>query len=39
MIAGLVDDIPQGLDKATHAIDSGAARDALETLIEVSNGE
>ncbi len=38
LIAGLVDDIPSGLDKATDAIDSGAARAALETLIEVSNG-
>jgi len=38
MIAGLVEDIPQGLDKATEAIDSGAARQALEKLIEVSNG-
>lgn len=37
MIAGLVDDIPSGLDKALAAIDSGAARQALETLIEVSN--
>jgi anthranilate phosphoribosyltransferase len=38
MIAGIVKDIPAGLDKATEAIDSGAARDALEKLIEVSNG-
>jgi anthranilate phosphoribosyltransferase len=37
MIAGLVDDIPSGLDKAMKAIDSGAARDALQTLIKVSN--
>jgi len=38
LIAGLVDDIPSGLDKAVHSIDSGAARQALEKLIEVSNG-
>lgn len=37
MIAGLADDIPQGLDKASEAIDSGAARAALEKLIEISN--
>ncbi len=37
MIAGLAEDIPSGLDKAVESIDSGAARAALETLIEVSN--
>ena len=38
LIAGFVADIPAGLDKAAYAIDSGAARAALEKLIEVSNG-
>lgn len=36
MIAGLVDDIPSGLDKARNSIDNGKARQALETLIKVS---
>jgi anthranilate phosphoribosyltransferase len=35
--AGRVSDIPQGLEKAAHAIDSGAARDKLAGLIEISN--
>jgi len=38
MLAGLADDIPSGIDMATESIDSGKARAALETLIEVSNG-
>jgi anthranilate phosphoribosyltransferase len=38
MIAGLAVDIPAGIDMATDSIDSGKARAALETLIEVSNG-
>jgi len=37
MIAGLAADIPSGIDMATQSIDSGKARAALETLIEVSN--
>lgn len=38
MIAGLAKDIVSGIDMATQSIDSGKARAALETLIEVSNG-
>ncbi|RKQ71616.1 anthranilate phosphoribosyltransferase [Litorimonas taeanensis] len=38
MIAGLASDIPQGLDKAISAIDSGLAHQALRKLIEVSHG-
>jgi len=38
MIAGLANDIPSGIDMATDSIDSGKAKTALETLIEVSNG-
>lgn len=38
MLAGLAKDIPTGIDLATDSIDSGKARAALETLIEVSNG-
>ena len=39
MIAGLAADIPAGIDMAAAAIDSGKAREALDTLIQVSNGE
>ena len=38
IIAGLANDIVQGIDMAQNSIDSGKARAALETLIEVSNG-
>lgn len=38
MIAGLTDDIPSGIDMARASIESGAARTALQKLIEVSNG-
>jgi len=38
MLASLASDIPSGIDMATESIDSGKARAALETLIEVSNG-
>jgi len=38
MIAGLAADIPDGIDRATESIDSGKAKAALETLIEVSHG-
>jgi len=38
MLAGLANDIPSGIDMATESIDSGKAKAALETLIEVSNG-
>jgi len=38
MLAGLASDIPNGIDMATESIDSGKAKAALETLIEVSNG-
>ena len=37
MIAGLAKDIPSGIDLATQSIDSGKAKAALETLVEVSN--
>ncbi|MDB2438004.1 anthranilate phosphoribosyltransferase [Hellea sp.] len=37
MIAGLAKDIPNGIDLATQSIDSGKAKAALDTLIEVSN--
>jgi len=39
MIAGLAADIPAGIDMAAAAIDSGKAREALDILIQVSNGE
>lgn len=38
MIAGLAPDIAAGIDRATAAIDDGRARNALDTLIKVSNG-
>jgi len=38
MIAGLAEDIPAGIDMAAKSLDSGKAKTALETLIEVSNG-
>ncbi|MEP3891548.1 MAG: anthranilate phosphoribosyltransferase [Hellea sp.] len=38
MLAGIAKDIVSGIDLATQSIDSGKARTALETLIEVSNG-
>jgi len=38
MIAGLADNIGAGIDMAAQSIDSGRARAALKTLIEVSNG-
>ncbi len=38
MIAGIADDIAQGIDMAQNSIDSGKARAALDRLIEVSNG-
>jgi len=38
MIAGHAKDIAAGIELATESIDSGKAKAALETLIEVSNG-
>ncbi len=38
MIAGHATDIAAGIDMAAASIDSGKARAALDTLIEVSNG-
>ena len=37
-VAGKADDIRAGVTIATDAIDSGAARNALNTLIEITNG-
>lgn len=37
VVGGLADDIPDGIEKAAEAIDSGAARARLETLVKVSN--
>lgn len=37
MIAGLADDIPSGIDLAATSISSGKARQALDTLIRISN--
>ena len=37
MIAGLVNDIPAGIDRATKAIDSGAANATLASLIKLSS--
>ena len=37
MIAGIADSVEHGIELARHSIDSGKARAALKTLIEVSN--
>lgn len=37
MIAGLANDIPSGINRATKAIDSGAANTALAKLVDLSN--
>lgn len=37
VIGGLAEDIPEGIDKAGKAIDSGAALAALEALVKTSN--
>ena len=37
-IAGLADELPQGLDMAMNAIQSGAAQAALDTLVKVTQG-
>ena len=37
LVADLVEDLSEGLDRASEAIDSGAAREALDRLIAVSN--
>jgi anthranilate phosphoribosyltransferase len=34
LAAGAAGDLPEGVEKAADAIDSGAARDVLETLVE-----
>ena len=39
LVAGLVDDLPAGIDAAREAIDSGAAVAALAALVEVSQRE
>lgn len=36
LVAGLVSDIADGIDRACASIDSGAARDVLERAVEVS---
>jgi anthranilate phosphoribosyltransferase len=38
LVAGLVDDLPAGLEGATAAIDGGGAEGALARLVEVSQG-
>jgi anthranilate phosphoribosyltransferase len=37
VVAGVVDDLIAGIEAARHSIESGAARERLERLIEVSN--
>lgn len=37
MIAGIVQDIPTGLDRAIVSIKTGAARQALQQLVAISN--
>ena len=37
MVAGLADDVPQGLALAQQSIDSGAAGQALDKLVALSN--
>ena len=39
LVAGLVDDLPAGIEAAREAIDSGAAVKALANLVEVSQRE
>ena len=36
LVAGLVDDLPAGIERAAEALDSGAAAATLDRLIEVS---
>jgi anthranilate phosphoribosyltransferase len=36
-VAGKANDIADGVPVAQHAIDTGAARDALERLVQASN--
>ncbi|NCO87364.1 MAG: anthranilate phosphoribosyltransferase [Rhodobacterales bacterium] len=38
LVAGKVNDLPQGVEKARESIDSGAARRAVETLARVTQG-
>lgn len=37
LVAGVVKDIPQGIDKATASIDNGDARKALDALVGATN--
>ena len=37
MVADVAEDWSEGLDRATEAIDSGAAREALDKLVAVTN--
>lgn len=37
MVAGLANDIKEGVERATQALDSGAAKEKLEALIAASN--
>ena len=37
VVGGLAEDIPEGIEKAATAIDSGAARERLDALVRVSN--
>jgi anthranilate phosphoribosyltransferase len=37
LAAGTVKDFREGIEKAAHSIDSGAAAKTLDRLIEVSN--
>ena len=37
MVAGIADDLHRGFLKAAESIDSGAAAQCLEKLIEISN--
>jgi len=37
VVAGLAADLPEGVDRARAAIDSGRAAQALDLLVRVSN--
>ena len=39
LVAGLAENLKDGAEKAAQSIDSGAAKQALEKLIAVSNGK
>ncbi len=38
LVADVVEDLTEGLDHATEAIDSGTAREALDKLVAITNG-